>query len=186
MGERVIEQYSDNISEGTSQELEPTPKPLLISFSLLHDVILLESRSFTLRYAAEKKMKMLKTMSDLCRKIDEKANSIDEEDIKEVTFLKQEVQNLEEERDRAIARKRFAQMQLDSEKPTRFFCKLNEKVGAKAQFEVLHVEDVDENGVKTIRIIEEQDAIEQEVREFYCNLYMEKEATVDKNVNIFY
>ena len=121
-------------------------------------------------------------MSNLCRKIDEKAKSIDEEDIKEVTFLKQEVQNLEEERDMAIARKRFVQMQLEGEKPTRYFCKLNKKVGAKAQFEVLHVEDVDENGVKTIRIVEDQDAIEQEVREFYCNLYMEKEATVDKNV----
>ena len=75
-------------------------------------------------------------MSDLCRKIDEKDNSIDEEDIKEVTFLKQEVQNLEEERDMAIARKRFVQMQLEGEKPTRYFCKLNKKVGAKAQFDV--------------------------------------------------
>ena len=81
----------------------------------------------------------------------------------------------------AIARKRFAQMQLEGEKPTRFFCKLNKKVGAKAQFETLHVEDVDENGVKTIRIVQEQNAIEQEGREFYCNLYNEKEAVVDKN-----
>ena len=55
--EKVIEQYSDNSGEGTSQEPEPTPKPLLISFSLLHDVILLESRAFTLRYAADQKKK---------------------------------------------------------------------------------------------------------------------------------
>ena len=134
-----------------------------------------------MRYAAEQKRKMLHTMADLCKKIDEKANSINEEDIEEVTFLKQEVQNLEEERDMAIARKRFAQMQLEGEKPTRFFCRLNKKIGAKAQFETLHVEDVDENGVKTIRIVREQNAIEQEVREFYCNLYSEKEAKVDKN-----
>ena len=80
----------------------------------------------------------------------------------------------------AIARKRFVQMQLEGEKPTKFFCKLNKKVGAKAQFEVLHVEDVDENGVKTIRVIEDQNEIEQEVRRFYYNLYMEKEAIVDK------
>ena len=59
--ERVIKQYSDNRSAGTSQEQEPAPKPLLISFSLLHDVILLESRSFALRYAADQKRKMLKT-----------------------------------------------------------------------------------------------------------------------------
>merc|ERR1711951_73195 len=72
-------------------------------------------------------------------------------------------------------------MQLEGEKPTRFFC-IYKKVGAKAQFEVLHIEDVDENGVKMIRIVEDQDAIEQEVREFYCNICMEKEAAVDKNV----
>ena len=35
--------------------------------------------------------------------------------------------------------------------------------------------------MKTIRIVQEQNAIEQEVREFYCNLYNEKEAIVDKN-----
>ena len=39
---------------------------------------------------------MLHTMADLCKKIDEKANSVREEDIEEVSFLKQEVQNLEE------------------------------------------------------------------------------------------
>merc|ERR1711895_332248 len=102
---RVIEQYSDACSEGTSQEPEPTPRPLLISFSLLHDVILLESRGFALRYAADQKRRMLKTKSEYCRKIDEKANSVEDEDIKEVNFLKQEMQNLEEERDMAIARK---------------------------------------------------------------------------------
>ena len=42
------------------------------------------------------------------------------------------------------------------------------------------MEDVDKNGVNTIRIVQEQNAIEQEVREFYCNLYSEKEAIVDK------
>ena len=130
--ERVIKQYSDNSYVEAPHNQEPTPKPLLIPFTLLHDVILLESRSFALRYAAEQKRGMLHTMTDLCRKIDEKANSINEEDIKEVNFLKQEVQNLEEERDMAIARKRFAQMQLEGEKPMRFFCKLNKKVGAKA------------------------------------------------------
>ena len=179
--ERVIEQYSDKSYIEAPYTQEPTPKPLLIPFTLLHDVLLLESRSFALRYAAEQKRKMLHTMADLCKKIDEKANSINEEDIEEVTFLKQEVQNLEDERDMAIARKRFAQMQLEGEKPTRFFCRLNKKIGAKAQFETLHVEDVDENGVKTIRVVQEQNEIEQEVREFYYNLYSEKEAKVDKN-----
>ena len=110
--ERVIEQYSNNDFEAPCTQ-EPTPKPLLIPHTLLHDVLLLESKSFALRYAAEQKRKMLHTMADLCKKIDEKVNSVREEDIEEVSFLKQEVQNLEDERDMAIARKRFTQMQLE-------------------------------------------------------------------------
>ena len=79
--ERVIEQYSDKGCIEAPYTQEPTPKPLLIPFTLLHNVILIESRSFALRYAAEQKRKMLSTMADLCRKIDEKANSSNEEDI---------------------------------------------------------------------------------------------------------
>ena len=80
----------------------------------------------------------------------------------------------------AIARKRFVQMQLEGERPTRFFCQLNKEAGAKAQFEVLHVEEVDEHGTKTTRVINDQNEIEQEVRKFYCNLYKEREASVVK------
>ena len=87
--ERVIKQYSNNVNIEAPQTQEPTPKPLLIPHTLLHDVLLLESRSFALRYAAEQKRKMLHTMADLCKKIDEKVNSVREDDIEEVSFLKQ-------------------------------------------------------------------------------------------------
>ena len=87
---------------------------------------------------------------------------------------------LKYERDMAIARKRFEKMQLEGEKPTQFFCRMNKKIGAKAQFEVLHVEDEDKEGKKTIRVVQEQKEIEWEVRKFYYKLYSEKEAKVDK------
>ena len=105
--ERVINQYTNNVGVDTPELHEPTSKPLLIPYSLLHDVLLIESRSFALRYAAEQKRKMLSTIADLNKRIDEKANSIEDKDIEEVFFLKHEVQNLEEEHDMAIARKRF-------------------------------------------------------------------------------
>ena len=54
-------------------------------------------------------------------KIDEKANSIEDEDIKMVNVLKQEVQDLEDEYDMVTARIQFVQMQLEGERPTRFF-----------------------------------------------------------------
>jgi hypothetical protein len=103
-----------------------------------------------LKYAAEQKRKMLQSITDLEKRIDKKTNSDREEDIEEVAFLKQEIQNIVDERDMAIARKKFEKMQLEGEKPTRFFCRMNKKMGAKAQFEVLHVEDEDKEGKKTI------------------------------------
>ena len=164
--ERVIEQYSNNNFKPSGTQV-PTLKPLLIPHTLLHDMILMESRSFALKYAAEQKRKMLSTITDLEKKIDTKANSDKDEDIEEVAFLKQEIQNVMNERDMAIARKKFEKMQLEGEKPTRFFCNMNKKMGAKAQFEVLHVEDEDKDGKKTIRIVQEQKEIEWEVRKFY-------------------
>ena len=123
---------------------------------------------------------MLRRLKDLNSKIDEKVNSIEDEDIEMVNLLKQEAQDLEDERDMAIARKQFVQMQLEGERPTRFFCKMNKKRLAKAQFEELHVEEVDENGKESVKIIREQNGIEWEVRKYYYNLYSEQEARIDK------
>ena len=60
--------------------------------------------------------------------------------------MKQEVQDLEGEREMSIARKSFVKMQLEGEKPTQFFCKMNRKFQAKAQFEEIHLEEVDGKG----------------------------------------
>ena len=56
-----------------------------------------------------------------------------------VEVLKREVQGPEEERDMALARKQFAKIQLEGEKPSKFFCNLNKKRIAKVQFEELHI-----------------------------------------------
>ena len=48
-----------------------------------------------------------------------------------INYMKQEVQNLEDEREMAIARKCFVRMQLEGEKPTQYFCKMNKKFQAK-------------------------------------------------------
>ena len=56
---------------------------------------------------------MLKRTEELNRKIDEKADSIDPDDIEVVNYMKQEVQNLEDKHEMAIARKCFVRMQLE-------------------------------------------------------------------------
>ena len=80
----------------------------------------------------------------------------------------------------AIARKSFVRMQLEGEKLTQFFCKINRKFQAKAQFEEIHLEEVDDRGKEMTRIIRDQETIEMEVRQFYCNLYSEGETNIDK------
>ena len=46
-------------------------------------------------------------------------------------------------------------MQPEGEKLTRFFCSLNKKQQEKAQFEILHVVERNQNGEKEVRVITE-------------------------------
>ena len=71
-------------------------------------------------------------------------------------------------------------MQLEGEKPTKFFCNLNKKRMDKAQFEELNVIEKKPNGEEVIRVVTEQKAIEWEVRKFYWNLYQEEEKDINK------
>ena len=96
---------------------------------------------------------MLRRTRELNRRSDKKSDSVDPEDMEMVNLMKQEVQDLEDEQEMSIARKSFVKMQLEGEKPTGFFCKMNRKHLAKAQFEEVHLEEVYEKGKETIRII---------------------------------
>ena len=153
---------------------------LLISHTLLHDVILLEGRAYSSKYAAKMKKKMLKRTKELNDLIEQKINSDVQEDMDMVEVLKQEVQDIDVKRDMAAARKYFTKMQLEGEKPTKFFCNLNKKRLAKAQFKELHVVEKNKEGKEEVRVVTEQREIEWEVRKFYWNLYGEHETRVYK------
>ena len=179
--EGVIKQYSKSNINYNPPSQEQTLPPFLISNSLLHDVLLLESRSYTLKYAANQKRKLLKKTEELNMKIDEKAGSIKPEDIEMVNFLKLEVQNIEDEKDMSAARKSFVRMQLEGEKPSKYFCSMNKKFREKAQFEEIILEEVDESGKEVTRVVRDQEKIEREVRMFYSKLYSEGEVHVNKD-----
>ena len=149
VNERVIFQYSERQSLDDSPELpdqEPASRSLLISHILLLDVLLLEVRAYSLKYAANLKKKMLNKTEELNDLIKKKANSNEQDDIEMVEVLKQEVQEIEDKRDMGIAMKHFAKVQLEGEKPLRFFCNLNKKRLAKAQFKELHIVEKDSEG----------------------------------------
>ena len=90
------------------------------------------------------------------------------------------MQKIEDERDMAIARKHFVKMQLEGDKPLRFFCKMTKKMLAKAQFEELHIIEKDKEGKERVKIITEQKSIEWEVWKYYYNLYGPQEARINK------
>ena len=127
------------------------------------------------------KKKLLKRTEELNKKIDEKADSIDPEDIEMVNYMKLEVQNLEDEKEMAVARQCFVRMQVEGEKPRKYFCKMNKKFQTKAQFKEILLEETDHRGKEVTRVVRDQEEIEKEVRMFYSNLYSEGEAHVNKD-----
>ena len=58
---------------------------------------------------------------------------------------------------------------------------MNRKFQDKAQFEEIYLEEVDDRGNEVTRIIQDQETIEKEVRQFYCNLYSEGKTNIDKD-----
>ena len=48
---------------------------------------------------------------------------------------------------------------LEGERPLKFFCSMNKKINNKAQFEIFHVKETDENGNESIREVSKQNEI---------------------------
>ena len=63
-----------------------------------------------------------------------------------MNILKEELRELEDQKDINNARKYLAKNQLEGERPTKFFCSMNKKMKSKAQFEEVHIKERDEKG----------------------------------------
>ena len=68
-----------------------------ISSTLLHNVILMNCRAYTMKYQAERKKEMIKKGKMINYKIEELINSEDPDDMRKVNILKEEAQELEDE-----------------------------------------------------------------------------------------
>ena len=101
-------------------------------------------------------------MGKIESEIDSIQNSADEKDVERVNILKEELQDLEDQKDIINARKYLAKNQLEGERPTKFFCSMNKKMKAKSQVEEVHVKKRDEKRDEKIRIVKEQWAVEWE------------------------
>ena len=85
-----------------------------ISYILLHDVILMNVRAYAMKYQAKLKREAIERSEKINEAIEELANSDDPEDITKVNLLKEEAQEIEDERETTAVK-----MQLEGEKPTK-------------------------------------------------------------------
>ena len=74
----------------------------------------------------------------------------------------------------------MAKYNLESEKTTKFFCKLNMKVKSTAQFDKLIVKEENPDGQVRERTITDQKSLEWEVRKYYWKLYGKQKVVIDK------
>ena len=119
-----------------------------------------------MKYEAAKKRKEKEKTSNLESEIDKLQNSQVEEDIKRVNDMKEELQNIEYERELESERRYFAKNNLEGERPTRIFCSMNKKMKSRAQFEEIHVKEKNERGKEVTRTVKKQSSVEWEVRKY--------------------
>ena len=113
--------YSEQLIKSNSF-LQPSDKELasvspMISHSLLHDIILLEAKSYSMKFSAKLKTEALSKTEEINELIVNKTDYEDLNDIKIVKKLKEEFQEMEDEQDTTAAGNYLAKMQLEGKKP---------------------------------------------------------------------
>ena len=99
-----------------------------ISYILLHDVLLMEARSFVMKYEAAKNRKSNCRKLEIEDEIDRIQNSQVDKDTVRVETLKNELQKLEDTREEENARRYFAKNNLEGERPTKFFLLVKQEI----------------------------------------------------------
>ena len=128
-----------------------------------------------MKFKANNRRKEKEETDNLESEIDRLHNSQDEDDIERVNNMKKELQDIEDEREMTSAKN-----QLEGERPTRFFCSMNRKMKARAQFEEIHIKEKNERGEEVVRVVKKQSSVEWEVRKYYWSLYRREETFCNK------
>ena len=93
-----------------------------IGHTLLHDVIMMEARAYTMKYTANKRREEESIKHSLQAKIDEIQDSVDIEDGERLENLKKCLDDLERKEQEESALKLLAKYNIKGERPTKFFC----------------------------------------------------------------
>merc|ERR1712239_75948 len=87
------------------------------------------------------------------------------------------IDKLDENNSKDAVRKHRAKVLLDGEKPTKYFCSLQQIVEKHSGITELHIEHEQENGPPIIESIKDQAKIEEKICNFYHNLYAKRNST---------
>ena len=94
---------------------------------LLHDILLMETRSYTMKYKAFKKKESERLAHGLKTQIKEILDSDKAKDVTKLGLLKKFLQDLTDYEDNDAAMKLLASHHLEGEKLRKFFCSIIEK-----------------------------------------------------------
>ena len=114
-------------------------------------------------------------VSNLRQQIDKLQDSEDEVHIQQFKILTKVVQDLEDSEELEMATQMLAKYNLEGERPTWFFCSMNKKRRKNVKFTTLVCKVVDEPGKKVEETLTEQSRIEEEVHNYYKDLYKHRE-----------
>ena len=145
-------------------DIKICPIPLL-------DLILAKVRENTISFSACRRKKQVSIVSELMYEIEDLERTVNNSEVP-VPEIIDRIQEMKERLDRQIekkdferAYKNFAKMNLEDEKPTRYFCSLEKQMKKSTLLDSLFTENKE---LKLAELFNQKD-IEKEVRRFYKN-----------------
>ena len=167
--ENIKEQYAVIMYDPeVIKDIPPDEINFNISDQLFFETLLMEIRGKTISYASHKKKVENEKEKSLNEKLAdmESNNSMLEEDVLELERIRQELEQIRKKRVEGIAVRCRANWINEGEKPTRYFCNLENRNFVNKTVSFLEKPSGD--------VIEEQSEILKEVEMFYTSLYTAK------------
>ena len=158
----------ENINEIPNNIFQP-----LINDQLFFEMLLLEIRSKTIVFSIQKKRNTKNRMNELINEIEDL--EIKQRPIDEIEAKKLELQNLRNKIMEGIFIRSRARWIMEGEKPTQYFCNLENRHFLSKHMKVL----IDQEG----RTLDDPDDISIEVRRFYKKLYSKHKYKIEKKIH---
>ncbi|KAK3107474.1 hypothetical protein FSP39_015361 [Pinctada imbricata] len=167
-----LQYATTNYERNEIQDIDPNNITLTIDDQLFLETLIVIIRGNTISYSTAKKRELIQQTENLEKKIEKLENhdGLTEDRQNELRNLKKELEQIRENKMKAIMMRVKAKWIEEGEKPTKYFCSLEKRNYINKTVTKI----IDSHGV----IITEQTAILKEIETFYSNLYKSKDDTI--------